>query len=55
MSSVASNIKILNFANLEREGVKVEKVLSPLPSLSLQKSPTFNSLIFRIIKNLAMY
>jgi long-chain acyl-CoA synthetase len=35
MSSVASNIKILSFANLEREGVKVEKVLSPLPSRSL--------------------
>jgi long-chain acyl-CoA synthetase len=33
MSSVASNVKILSFANLEREGVKVEKVLSPLPSL----------------------
>ena len=35
MSSVASNIKIMTFANLEREGVKVEKVLSPLPSPSL--------------------
>jgi len=34
MSSVASNIKILSFANLEREGVKVEKVLSPLPKSS---------------------
>ena len=45
MSSVASNIKILSFANLEREGVKVEKVLSPLPSLSLFKSSIFNSLI----------
>ncbi|KAF8803563.1 hypothetical protein BYT27DRAFT_7195406 [Phlegmacium glaucopus] len=34
MSSVASNIKILRFADLEREGVKVEKVLSPLPKPS---------------------
>ena len=42
MSSVASNIKILSFANLEREGVKVEKVLSPLPSLSHFKISTFN-------------
>jgi long-chain acyl-CoA synthetase len=55
MSSVASNIKILSFANLEREGVKVEKVLSPLPSLSLFKVSTFNSLISCIIKNPAMY
>lgn len=38
MSSVASNIKILSFANLEREGVKVEKALSPLPSPSLSQS-----------------
>ena len=59
MSSVASNIKILSFANLEREGVKVEKILSPLPSLSLLKVSTFNSLIsciiIIIIKNPAMY
>jgi long-chain acyl-CoA synthetase len=55
MSSVASNIKILSFANLEREGVKVEKVLSPLPSPSLFKISTFNSLIFCIIKNQATY
>ena len=38
MSSVASNIKIFTFANLEREGSKVEKVLSPLPSSSIQTS-----------------
>ena len=60
MSSVASNIKILSFANLEREGVKVEKILSPLPSLSLLKVSTFNSnslisCIIIIIKNPAMY
>lgn len=55
MSSVASNVKILSFANLEREGVKVEKVLSPLPSLSLLKISTFISLIFCTIKNSAMY
>ena len=45
MSSVASNIKILSFASLEREGVKVEKVLSPLPSPSLFKISAFSSLI----------
>jgi len=32
MASVASNIKIFNFADLEREGNKVEKILSTLPS-----------------------
>lgn len=29
MASVASNIKVLKFAEVEREGVKVEKIISP--------------------------
>lgn len=38
LSSVASNVKILRFADLEREGVKVDKILSPLPSPSLSSN-----------------
>ncbi|KAF8964661.1 hypothetical protein BDZ97DRAFT_1814951 [Flammula alnicola] len=34
MASVASNVKVLKFAELEREGFKVEKILSPLPKPS---------------------
>ncbi|KAF5387106.1 hypothetical protein D9615_001868 [Tricholomella constricta] len=34
MASVASNIKVLNFAEVEREGVRVPKVNSPLPNPS---------------------
>lgn len=34
MASVASNIKVLKFAEVEREGVKVEKIISPLSSKS---------------------
>ncbi|PPQ89064.1 hypothetical protein CVT25_006436 [Psilocybe cyanescens] len=34
MASVASNIKVYNFAELERQGFKVEKILSPLPKPS---------------------
>lgn len=34
MASVASNITVLNFADVEREGVKVEKILTPVPSAS---------------------
>ena len=41
MASVASNVKVLGFADLEREGFKVEKILSPLPSLH----PSFQKLI----------
>jgi long-chain acyl-CoA synthetase len=33
LASVASNVRVLKFADLEREGFKVEKILSPLPSL----------------------
>jgi long-chain acyl-CoA synthetase len=32
MASVASTIKVLKFADVEREGVRVEKSISPLPS-----------------------
>jgi len=32
MASVASNLKLLQFENVEREGAKREKVLSPIPS-----------------------
>jgi long-chain acyl-CoA synthetase len=32
MASVASNLKILRFEDVEREGTKREKVLSPIPS-----------------------
>ncbi|KAJ2917592.1 hypothetical protein MD484_g2778, partial [Candolleomyces efflorescens] len=31
LASVASNITILKFADVEREGVRVEKILSPIP------------------------
>ncbi|KAF8160591.1 hypothetical protein BJ912DRAFT_1150914 [Pholiota molesta] len=31
MASVASNVKVLKFADLEHEGFKVEKILSPVP------------------------
>ncbi|KIM48939.1 hypothetical protein M413DRAFT_438115 [Hebeloma cylindrosporum] len=34
MASVASNVTVLKFADLEREGFKVEKILSPLPKPS---------------------
>lgn len=34
MASVASTIKILKFPEVEREGVRVEKSISPLPSES---------------------
>ncbi|KDR73413.1 hypothetical protein GALMADRAFT_212330 [Galerina marginata CBS 339.88] len=34
MASVASNVKVYKFAELEREGFKVEKILSPLPKPS---------------------
>ncbi|KAF9451207.1 hypothetical protein P691DRAFT_808392 [Macrolepiota fuliginosa MF-IS2] len=30
-ASIASNIRILKFSEVEREGVKVEKILSPIP------------------------
>ncbi|CAA7267615.1 unnamed protein product [Cyclocybe aegerita] len=32
MASVASNVKVLHYVDIEREGVKVEKILSPVPS-----------------------
>jgi len=32
MASVASNVNVLKFADVEREGVRVEKILSPVPS-----------------------
>jgi long-chain acyl-CoA synthetase len=32
LASVASNITILKFVDVEREGVRVEKILSPIPS-----------------------
>ncbi len=32
MASVASNVKLYKFEDLEREGMKQEKILSPLPS-----------------------
>lgn len=35
LASVASNITIHKFADVEREGVRVEKILSPIPSMSL--------------------
>jgi long-chain acyl-CoA synthetase len=31
-AGVASNIKLLPFEDVEREGVRVEKILSPVPS-----------------------
>jgi long-chain acyl-CoA synthetase len=34
MASVASTIKVLKFPEVEREGVRVEKSISPLPSAS---------------------
>ncbi|TFK42886.1 hypothetical protein BDQ12DRAFT_676954 [Crucibulum laeve] len=34
MASVASNVKVLKFSEVEREGFKVEKVISPLPKPS---------------------
>uniref|UniRef100_A0A8H7Y1P5 AMP-dependent synthetase/ligase domain-containing protein n=1 Tax=Psilocybe cubensis TaxID=181762 RepID=A0A8H7Y1P5_PSICU len=34
MASVASNVKIYNFTEIERQGFKVEKILSPLPKPS---------------------
>ncbi|KIK08144.1 hypothetical protein K443DRAFT_672626 [Laccaria amethystina LaAM-08-1] len=34
MASVASNIKVLKFAEVEREGVKVEKIISPFSNTS---------------------
>ena len=34
MASVASNIKVLKFTEVEREGVKVEKIISPFSSKS---------------------
>lgn len=36
MASVASNIKVLNFAEVEMAGVRVEKIISPLPSKFLE-------------------
>lgn len=32
MASVASRITVLQFADVEREGFRVEKTLSPIPS-----------------------
>lgn len=32
MAIVASNVKVIKFEDVEREGVKVEKILSPVPS-----------------------
>jgi len=42
MASVASNIKVYRFDELEREGVKREKVLSPIPSALLFSTTLFN-------------
>jgi long-chain acyl-CoA synthetase len=42
MASVASNIKVYTFDELEREGVKREKLLSPIPSASLFSTNLFN-------------
>jgi hypothetical protein len=33
MASVASNVNVLKFSEVEREGVRVEKIISPLPSV----------------------
>ena len=35
LASVASNITILKFSDIEREGVRVQKILSPVPSMYL--------------------
>jgi len=43
MASVASNLKLLRFENVEREGVKREKVLSPIPS-------EFDSFFFLLVE-----
>lgn len=32
LASVASNVKIIRFSEVEREGVRVQKILSPVPS-----------------------
>lgn len=32
MASVASKVKVLKWADVEREGIRVEKIISPLPS-----------------------
>lgn len=32
MASVASNVKVFKFGDVEREGFKVERILSPVPS-----------------------
>jgi long-chain acyl-CoA synthetase len=34
MASVASKVKVLKWADVEREGIRVEKIISPLPSES---------------------
>ena len=34
MASVASNVKVLQFADVEQNGIKNEKILSPIPSMS---------------------
>jgi long-chain acyl-CoA synthetase len=34
MASVASRVKVLKFSEVEREGVRVEKTITPLPSES---------------------
>ena len=50
MASVASNVKVLRFADLEREGTKVEKRLSTLPSESILRGickPDFLNVLCR--------
>lgn len=33
MASIASNVKVLNFEDVEREGAKSDKIFSPVPSM----------------------
>lgn len=48
MASVVSTVKILRFPDIEREGVRVEKSISPLPSESC-RSVTFCLKLKRVI------
>lgn len=47
MASVASNVKLFRFEDLEREGMKQEKILSPLPS-TLQLSSLVSDTLSKI-------
>jgi len=44
LASVASQVKVLKFSDVERDGVRVEKILSPPPSQSYQFSIIYKCL-----------